>query len=177
MKRFKYIITILLSLACMFSTFGCAKNNKAYIVDNSLSWKVNTHYFDTQINYVNVYFDVFLPTAENCEVSYTLHFYYYGEEISTKDVKHEYSTRGTKSISDTSWYIRSADYADKVWDGYVTDEKMAEVRVKDFKVTYKKSLTKYRSFAIGFGVTGGALLLGMIALFVVLKIKGGKAEN
>lgn len=167
MKKIKIFLALIFSLACMFSLVACGGNNGYYVED---SLHTNVSYYSWGEAAASVEFQVYLPDSGNYEISYTLEMFYKGEKISEEAFTKTRSTRGNE-IAEISNYWE-VDYSATGAAGY------------NFKVQLNKILIKSKfgsgsahvGLAIGFGVVGGLITVGLVVLYILLKKKDDKKQ-
>lgn len=154
MKKFNRIVVFVLLLVCLFSLAACAEDG--YYVKGSLQYQYSYGEVSTTI-------EVKLPAEGEYEISYTLEYYYNGTKFDSQKHKTIKSVTEAKTIS----LINELE----VKNVSVANSSGIEVYIKNASV--RKSNPR-DNFAIAFGVTGGALLIGAVVLFVVLKKRESK---
>lgn len=163
MKKINRILTLLLSIVCLFSLFGCSwESSDGYYVEDSLDTDIS--YFSSLKSVSSVVsFNVYLPEAKRYDVSYTLVLYYKGQAIGQEMFNDTCSSTGDESAKISEYWS-----CDIELPGNVKEEDMV-IEVKDVIVTVKSTTAFYSRFAIGFGVAGGVILICITALFIFLK--------
>ncbi|MDE6029960.1 MAG: hypothetical protein K2F90_06570 [Clostridiales bacterium] len=168
MKRIKVFLALLFSLACMFSLVACGGNYGRYVED---SFDGNIKYYSSLKDVsATVEFQVFLPDAATYEISYTLKMYYLSSLIGSEDFTTTYKSKGSDTADISKYW--SIDYsASGVSESYF------EVEITNIIAKPKFSgLSEHSGLAIGFGIVGGLITVGLIVLYVCLKKNGDKAQ-
>lgn len=151
----------------MFSLVGCGEKNGNYVQD---SFSESIHYYSTLGEaIVSAEFQVYLPDQAIYDISFTL-MLYCGDELV--DQKTFTETRK----SDGKQTVKMFEYWTAYELGYNLSQYSFEMRLSNLTAIPKSSSSHYSSLAIGFGVTGGLLLLSLIVLFICMKNKGDKAQ-
>ena len=168
MKKIKVFLALIFSLVCMFSLVACGGNN-GYYLDGSLDADI---YYFSSIGDVSasVKFQVSLPDAATYEISYTLDMYYLDGQIGSERFTTTYKSSGNE-IADISQYW-SVDYSSSNANSSFFYVSVSNVVVK----TKSSGLSEYSGLAIGFGVVGGLMLIGLTALYVYLKKQENKQQ-
>ncbi|MDE5593514.1 MAG: hypothetical protein K2I75_06240 [Clostridiales bacterium] len=165
MKKIKIFLAIIFSLACMLSLVACGGNVGSY-VDGSFDGDIR-YYSSSGSVYADVEFSVALPDAATYEVSYTLEMYYLDTLIEKERFTTTYKSSGNE-IADISklWSVDYSSYASEYY---------FEVRVSNVIAKPKSSvLSEHSGLSIGFGIVGGLITVGLVALFIYLKKNDGK---
>lgn len=166
MKKIKVFLSIIFSIMCLFSLFGCSASDGYYVQDSLVSQV--SYYSSLKKASASVEFSVYLPSAAKYEISYTLQMYYKGNKIDEETFFETRDSLGaqTKEIYESWSVYYSASNA------YAVD---FDVRVVDVTAKIESSSsTTYRGLAIGFGVAGGAIMIGIVALYILLNKRSAK---
>ena len=159
MKKFKIFITAIVCCICLcFGITGCTGSG-AY-VNNSLKYKGSS---DSDYWYkINYSFEIIVNGDGDFDVDYVF----------------TYTTKNGREVnkSFTSSFVDCKKGDTKVVSGdfsisnsnYDADSEISLLITKIYPANYDDKSVDY---AIGFGVAGGLILCGAIALFVVLKAK------
>lgn len=168
MKKIKVFLTLILfSLACMFSLVGC-DGKSGYYIDESFNGDIS--YYSWGAVAADVDFKVYLPEAAMYEVTYTLTLYYSGEFLAKKTFTTTVKSNGKETVEISKYW--TVDYS-----GYNVNEYDFEVWASNITAKTKSSgLSHYSGLAIGFGVVGGLMTVGLVALYVYLKKKDDKEQ-
>lgn len=160
MKKFKYLALLLLSALCIFAafTFGGCKEQTGYYVENSLTYKFDNSYYSFYA--VSGQFKVYIPEKGSYKVEYTLT---------------TYGSDGTQSRSVTS-NLTTTNGGKQTISFDLTFDKMnyknnSTAQLSGVTITKNENEgdNNYSSYAIGFGVTAGVLLIGAVVVFVLDK--------
>ena len=161
MKRFKVLLIALICSFLCFSLAGCAQNGEC--LPNSLDSRISVYDFSESIS-VSYSFGVTVPSTVSYEVKYNLTIYNGDQPIITDNI--------TKTISPSEDGTRTVqDYRDYDYNTTGISESNLRLSITDVTVTPKESDDEYQSYAIGFGTVGGAVLIAITVLFIVLKKK------
>ncbi len=159
MKKIKIFFAVILSALCLLIPFAGCSATSNYKVD--LDYKL--HYNSTKI--LDCTLKIALPHApaySSYEITYTLNVYESGLIIAKEKMTKDFSIYGKGSTAE----IEFSKFIGKVNDESKIKAKITNITIKEIKESNKKDYTPY---AIGFGVTGGVLLIGVIVVFVLDK--------
>lgn len=158
MKKIKIFFAVLLSAICLSVTFaGCSPESKCKV---KFDYKYNDHVIYYTIN-------ITLPTASETDmwnrgyrITYTLNVYDDGLIIAKKKLTENFNI----FYGDKVKFVETKYRIDK-------DLEAKHVTATITNVSVEKADKKHRSnsYAIGFGVTAGFLLIGAIVVFVLDK--------
>lgn len=164
MRKLKRLFAGAIAAACALMLFACSGSAGSY-VENSLGYNFeNLSSIGTL--YISTFFDVEVNTTEKCTVKYTLELYSPSKKIAEETFETEIdpsNANGKKvRVEQSLWrveYETSSTYS-------------MYVQIKDVTVTEGKDgeyPTDHKELSIGFGVTGGLVMVAIAALFVVYK--------
>lgn len=159
MKKFKRFLFILLSALCVFAafSFGGCKKQEGFYIDGSFRYdEIDNSYYSTV--WVEGSFKVYLPEAGNYTVNYTVTVRGTGES----QTKSSYNTY-TVAKGEEKTVTFSMSFNKKESETY------NNARISNVTVTRNEVESNYSSYAIGFGVTAGVLLVGAVVIFVLDK--------
>lgn len=166
MNKIRQFVLVLFSFICSLVFVGCSNAADGYFVKGSLKFDP-TYYSTLQEISVSVDFDVILPDVEAYDISYTLVMYHDNKKIGEKSFKRTVTSSGNETRAVSEYW--NVDY-------YAADvnERNIRVEISDFTAKAKSLDTSYVGFSIGFGVGGGVLLMGIVALYLFVNRRGGK---
>lgn len=166
MKKIKHIVVLILSLACLLLLFGCGNRADGYYVKDS--FECNPHYYSSLEKVsASVKFDVYLPEAKKYEITYTLVLYNGTQKIAEKTFTETCTSIGKQTVGISEYW--STNYsANNVDDNYL------RVEISKLTANVKAADTSYIGLSIGFGITGGLIFIGLLALYICLNIHSGK---
>lgn len=163
MKKIKVFLALIFSLACMFSLTACG-GNAGYYVEDSLNADINYYSYSNDVSAM-VEFQVYIPNKGKHEVSYTLTMTYDGYAIKSEKFTSTCTSDGKENVKISKYW--SFDYS--ATNPYTY---LFEVRLSNVKVSKGMSIdSAYVGLAIGFGIVGGLITVGLVALYVCLKKK------
>ncbi len=164
MKKFKYVTLTLFSLLLCFGFAACSGQAGRYI-DGSFLYDCEVYVYTNQIR-VETKFAVKTPDKSRYDVSYTVSLYDGSKKIDGRKVNSSITPEENNMYIVSEYY-----YVDMSENDIIPSASNLIVKITDLSVTPAKTSTEYKNYAIGFGITGGALLLSTTALFVILQIK------
>ncbi len=162
MKKIKLffvgLLTTLSAFLCLCFT-GCDTKEGTF---NANSVKYDFFVYDDSVS-VEYSFEFTMPSNTTYNVNYEVAIYCKGA-ITTRKTQTKTFTPSESKTRTQSGYLYDLPYTQN------SVEK--DYRLVIQNVSIKPAvLSGYTAYAIGFGVTGGAILIGSIALFIVLKKK------
>lgn len=159
MKKFKYFALLLLSALCIFAafTFGGCKKQAGYFIEDSLTYTFDNSYIYSYS--VEGNFKINVPEAGKYTVNYILTAY--GEDGTQSKTKST-SLVATKSGEQTVRFYVSFDKQNRYKNN-------STARISDVTITKTEVEDDYYSYAIGFGVAGGVVLIGLTVVFILDK--------
>ncbi|MDE6201178.1 MAG: hypothetical protein K2M47_04790 [Clostridiales bacterium] len=171
MKKFKVFLALIFSLACMFSLVACGGNG-GYYVDDSLDVDMSYYYSTSYGGHVSadVEFQVYISDEGRHEISYTLIMYYNGSQIESETFTQTLTSDGKENVDVSKYW--GVDYDAPGASEYDFDVGLTNIKVKKETSTNRPHV----GLAIGFGVAGGLMLVGIVALYVCLNKKGDKQQ-
>ncbi|MDE6690857.1 MAG: hypothetical protein K2K04_02700 [Clostridia bacterium] len=165
MKRIKIFFAIILSAFCLLIPFAGCSSTSSYKVDFNYTVSYRNSVWESSEYYINYKLKITLPHApdkSSYEIAYTLNIYEDGLVIKRKRITEEFSILGNKTVElSLSNDIGKNIEKDKI------KAKITNITINEIKENNKKH--DYTPYAIGFGVTGGVLLIGAIVVFVLDK--------
>lgn len=164
MKRIKPVLLLIFSLFCLLSLFGCSSDN--YVKD---SFYFRSTYLSTVNKVANtVAFNVYLPDAASYDISYTLELYYGAKMIDYEDFSDTHISSGDEIYNiSKSWRVSYSESD--------IDDSKFEVRLVNLKVKSDKTMSDtFYGLSIGFGATGGVILIGILVLYICLNKRNKK---
>lgn len=167
MKKIKIFLALIFSLACMFSLVACGGNN-GYYVQNSFEEKIS-YYSTLGDAIVSAEFQVYLPDKATYEISFTLKLYYDDELIDQRSFTETRKSSGKQTVNMFEYWS-----ADDV--GTYLSEYDFELRLSGLTAKPKSASSYYSGLAIGFGVVGGLMLVGITALYIYLNKKNNNGQ-
>ena len=169
MKKIKVFLTLILfSIACMFSLIGCGGNDGYYVQDS----------FDYDISYLSsiekvatdVEFQVYLPEAAMYEISYTLELYHNDTLVDSETFTTTSKSKGRQTVD-------ISKYWSVYYSGTFVNQYDFELRAKNITAKTKSSSSShYNGLAIGFGVVGCLITVGLVVLYIYMKKKDDKEQ-
>lgn len=169
MKKIKKFFTGLLSVLsvlCCFYFVSCNGGEKGAVVVNSLKYSFSVYEYSENVS-LNYSFDVSLPSNTPYEVEYDLEIYCKGTRVHQTTGSDSFKPNGetTRRVSNLLFGLPYT--ANSVQSDYT-------LSVTNVTVTPKDNDKSYLAYGIGFGVTGGILLVASTVLFIVLKKRESK---
>lgn len=160
MKKLKFFcLSALMCLLCICFA-ACGKSAEGKYVDGSLEYDAKNYSFFVSVDYS---FQVELPTASIYDLSYKL-------TVTDNRGKIVFNAMQKSTVRGLGKQTHSG-YESIDFEEQVSDSATFTVKVSDITLTKQKNEDEYASYAIGFGVTGGVLLIGATAYFIVTKAK------
>jgi len=141
------------------TAIGCAKGEGKY-VDGSFGYNNLVIYEYSEALSVNISFEVELSAKGKYEIDYVVLLIsrLTGEVLNEERVHNNITTNEKIEEIHNSLYMNVKCTASA-----------ADFDIKDIKIKYVGDETGYEKYAIGFGVTGAVLVVGLVGLFILNK--------
>lgn len=171
-KKLLTVCLLILTVAALLCLTACSANNIQYVQSSFQVTEIN--YYDS-IHSINgtIEFEIKSPIDCSCDLKYTVAV----KNATTNKTafSKEINVYGCKIKKDEAQKIvkylsfDSDNYSETVLDSLMDN---AIIELQDIEIIDKTSGAneQYDDYAIGFGVASGILLIGLITLFIVIKI-------
>lgn len=166
MKAKGFLFALVLAIACAFGLVGCSGDD-GYYIEGSLESNITYYSSLKQVSAI-VYFQVDLPIEAKYDITYTLELYCKGRKVREEKFTESKMSDG-ESEADIHKYW-TVDYSSGDARNYDFEVEVADLTAKPST----SSSSDHDGLSIGFGIVGGVLLIGSVALFIYLN-KRGKA--
>lgn len=169
MKKIKIFLALIFSLACMFSLVACGGDN-GYYVEDSFGADISYYTYGSSHVSADVDFQVYIANKGRSEVSYTLIMHYNGDQIESESFTYTCNSNGNEVVDVSKYwtvYYSASNVNDNDFEVWLTNVKVTKGASTD---------SAYVGLAIGFGVVGGLMTVGLVVLFIYLKKKEDKEQ-
>ncbi len=165
MRTIKKSLFSVICLLCLFTAFAlCGCSNKAgYYVKDSLNYKLSSNMLHSCIfdGEFKVYF--YKPGEYNVKFQIKAESDY-GTHTEDYDLKYNVVKKGNQTIAITFFFESNPRAEHKV---HIENFKITLLNDNEENNDNKNEESEYKNYAIGFGVTAGVILLGLITIFIL----------